>query len=248
VSAAGAARAGDRIAHGGKLDESGATALVGVAVGAALAGGAGLVGAKMGAGLVAGARRKSAIVSLRELVGASATGAIAEGSPSTLLAGKPAALVAAQKVDCHHHRDNPLQGGALGVVVNGMRMARKGDATSCGALVLDGAETILVGGATTDSGAPGPRTLAALEDAAVTAVAMGQALAARATAIAARLGTELAGGVMAAETAIEARVTEGLDALATGAATAVRRSEEVLDDVEAGLGALFGARLVGGAG
>lgn len=247
AAAAGAARAGDRIAHGGKLDEGSGVAMLGVAIGAALAAGAAVAGARFGAGLAAGARRGGGSVSVRELVGANATGKIAEGSPDTVLAGMPAALVAAQKVDCHHHRDNPLKRGAAGMIVNGLLLARKGDQTNCGALVLDGADTILVGGAPSDAGPPGPRALAALESAAVSAVAMGQALAARVEALASRLGSELSGAVMSAEAEIERRVTEGIDALATGATAAVRRGEEALDGVEASVGALFGARL-GGAG
>jgi uncharacterized Zn-binding protein involved in type VI secretion len=207
-----AARKGDRISHQAKFDDS--SAALGVALGEAISiASPGAVACAIGAGASGGTSRS---VSLRDVEPKSACGAIEDGSVDTMLMMTPAALVAAEKVDCHHHRDKPIRSGAATVFVNAKRLARAGDETGCGALIVDGAATVRVGGPPSDSAPVDP--LAMIEGgAAIASVAIGQATSAisSATARAAKIGESLidAGELLATNALVEV-ATAGTDASA----------------------------------
>ena len=90
----------------------------------------------------------------------------------------PAALAVTHLVGCVAHHENPIRMGSATVFANGMRLSRQTDATSCGAIIVDGAPTVLVGGATMDAAPPDPlaAVVRATKSAAVAAAAVGAAL------------------------------------------------------------------------
>lgn len=208
-----AARKGDRITHHARLDDSSTEGTLGAAIGALVAevGHAGALAAQIGAGLASSARDAAGkvTIALREVIPHGTSGQIEDGSADTFLGGPdmPAALVAAQKIDCHHHRDKPIQKGSVSVFVNGKLLARASDPTKCGAMICDGAETVLIGGAPADGAPPAPIAIAA-KSAAATAVNFARAIAARvddAIALGTRYGTELADRAVEIEEDVAAR-------------------------------------------
>lgn len=177
-TATAAARIGDRSSHSPDVSNRDA-ALLAVAT-SALAAAAGLGGAlaaAIGAGVASAGGGGG--VSLRDVIPKSVAGAIAKGSPRTLLGadGLAAAVAGAEPMDCHHHRDGPIETGSVSVFVDGMRMARAMDQTKCGATLCDGDKTILVGGAPAGGKPPDPMAIAA-KGAAMASVAVSAAVAA----------------------------------------------------------------------
>jgi uncharacterized Zn-binding protein involved in type VI secretion len=236
-----AARKGDRITHHADLDDSSVGGTLGAALGALVAevGHAGAMAAQIGAGLASSARDAAGKIkmSLRTVTAHQTSGQIEDGSADTFLGGPdlPAALVAAQKIDCHHHRDKPIQKGSVSVFVNGKLLARASDPTACGAMICDGAQTVLIGGAPADGAPPAPLAIAA-KNAAVTAVNFAHAIAAGvedAIGMATRYGTELVDSAVALEEHVVARVENA------GAAI----EKEIKTDVGQLVGVVNGASL-----
>ncbi len=160
-----AARKGDRITHGAVESVAASAAALGAAIGA-LVSHAGLSGsrsARVGIGIASGARDAAKRISLNlgALVPIDVTGVITIGSPDAFFGGpdRPAALAAAQPVDCRRHRDKPVAEGSASVVLNGRLVARVGDPTACGARIVDGDASIRVGGPPTQAAPAHPRAL-----------------------------------------------------------------------------------------
>jgi uncharacterized Zn-binding protein involved in type VI secretion len=225
-----AARLGDRISHSARVDKSDSQALLGVTLGAltASAGLGGALAAALGAGASSGGGAGGTLkIELRELTPNSTSGKVEEGSPDTFLGQPklPAALCAAQKVNCSHHKDKPIRMGSTAVFVNKKRLSRQTDEAGCGALLCDGEKTVLVGGAPADEAPPNP--LAGLtQGAAIAAASLGAALSAGVTAIdsALRYGEQLAADaeavvdqVVESAVVLEAEISAGIGAiLSTG--------------------------------
>ena len=73
------------------------------------------------------------------------------GVTSVLIAGRPAAVagdthICALPPDAGPHSPNPLVGGSGTVYVGGRAAMRKGDKAACGALIVSGAPTVIIGG------------------------------------------------------------------------------------------------------
>jgi uncharacterized Zn-binding protein involved in type VI secretion len=72
------------------------------------------------------------------------------GVPTVLIAGMPAATVGTMHV-CSFpppavHPPTPIAKGSATVLIGGMPAARVGDLTGCGAPIVVGAPTVLIGG------------------------------------------------------------------------------------------------------
>jgi uncharacterized Zn-binding protein involved in type VI secretion len=219
-----AARKGDRISHGSRVEDHDSPALLGVALGARVAarGEGGVTTQAVGAGVACGRGK----VTTRDVIPHTTSGAIEDGAPDVLIgaAKLPAALAAAQKVDCHHHRDKPLRTGSESVFAGKLRLARQTDEAGCGAIVCDGDPTVLVGGAPKDGAPPDPLSL----------VAHGSALASVAIGVATAAG---GGAVLAATRWGEALAERAWAA----AAEAAGEAEALAGALGADLGALLGA-------
>ena len=235
-----AARQGDRHSHSARVQDSDAGALLAVVTGALVAavGEGGVATAVLGAGVGSGGG--GGAIAMREVVPNTVSGAVAKGSPRTMLGagGLPAALAEADPVDCRTHSDGPIRMGSVSVFIDGLRVARATDETKCGAMLCDGDKTILVGGAPADGAPPDPLTLLAVS-AATAGAAVGNALAAGTAAvdIASRWAESLLDqGASKVDEAIS-----GVEA-AAGAVTA--RAGALVSDAS---GALLGALWGGGA-
>lgn len=239
-NALAAARIGDRTSHAPDVSNHDA-ALLAVATSAlAAAGMAGALTAAVGAGVASAGGGGG--VSLRDVIPKSVAGTISEGSPRTFLgAGNLAAAVSgAEPVDCHHHRDGPIQTGSVSVFVDGLRMARAMDQTHCGAVLCDGDKTILVGGEPAGGKPPDPMVLAS-KGAALASVAVGAAVAAGTDAVetAMRWGEALMGEAVSTVEAAESQIESAAGAIAAEAGA-------LLGEVRSGIGALLGAKMVPG--
>lgn len=239
-----ASRVGDRISHAAQVLATESEALLGVALGAvsAVAHTAGALAAAIGAG--ASTASGHVTIATSAVLPISLSGVVTDGSPNTFLGlpALPAALSILHNVACAQHTENPIRKGSATVFANGMRLARQTDATTCGAILVDGLATVLVGGATLDALPPNPL-------AAVAAGVQGAA---------AQVSAAISAGAGAVESAL--RFGEGLVTTALAEAGAVVTQVEasvivvegeiaakvsaLAGDVESGvLGPLFGALL-----
>jgi uncharacterized Zn-binding protein involved in type VI secretion len=155
-----AARKGDRFSHNSHFSDSSNEVLIAVVVGglSSQAGSGGAMCSAFGAGMSsahAGGVKKGS-VTVRDVVPNSTSGEIEDGSKNTFAVNLPLALAAFEKVSCDHHSDKPIRTGSKTVFANRKHVARQADTTCCGALICDGAETVLVGGPPDDS-APSDR-------------------------------------------------------------------------------------------
>ncbi|MFO0590534.1 MAG: PAAR domain-containing protein [Polyangiaceae bacterium] len=142
------AKQGDRISHDTGTASRSTDTLVAALLGHALVmrGNGGALLAQVGAGASCKSGGKSSL-SITELIPHSTTGTIEKASPTVFVApGAGAALSEADPVDCHHHRDKPIEPGSTSIQVQGLFLARSGAQTGCGAIVCDGAPTVLAGG------------------------------------------------------------------------------------------------------
>ena len=153
------AKKGDRISHDVGTSSRSTEALIASLLGNALCqrGNGGALLAQVGAGASCkGASGQKASLSITELLPRTTTGTIEGASPTVQVApGLGAALAEADPVDCHDHRDKPIAPGATSVLVQGLPLARTGGETGCGAVICDGAPTVLAGGpAAAGAGSP----------------------------------------------------------------------------------------------
>jgi uncharacterized Zn-binding protein involved in type VI secretion len=231
-----AARKGDRIAHGAQVSNHDG-ALLAVAVGALVGapGSGGVATAAVGAGVGSGG---AASVSVGDVMPTSASGVVEDAAPRTFLgpSSLPAALAAAQPIDCHHHRDKPIRTGSATVIAENKRMARASDETGCGAVICDGDATVLVGGPPSDDAPPDPLAAAA-HGAALAGAAMSTALAAGTAAVTAavRWGETLADEAIGVADEAEEDAEQTVGALVTKVSAAVGGVSGAV------LGPLFGA-------
>lgn len=184
-----AAKQGDRISHAAVASQRPAEVLLSALVGQALAatGKGGALLAQIGAGVACAA---GAAVSITELIPQMTSGVVAVASPTVLLApGIGAALSLAAPVECALHHGNPIVPAAMTVLVQGMALARSGGQTGCGAILCDGARTVLAGGPSSSGSGKGTQGGSAISD----AVAYADKIAGRITAAAASVerGAEL---------------------------------------------------------
>jgi uncharacterized Zn-binding protein involved in type VI secretion len=241
TNALAAARIGDRTSHSPDVSNHDA-ALLAVATSAlaAVAGMAGALTAAIGAGVASAGGGGG--VSLRDVIPKSVAGSISEGSPRTFLGADnlAAAVAEAEPVDCHHHRDGPIQTGSVSVFVDGLRMARAQDQTHCGATLCDGDKTILIGGEPAGGKPPDPMALAA-KGAALASVAVGAAVAAGTSAVetAMRWAESMSGRAASAAAKAEEQIDSAAAALAAQAGA-------LLGEARDGLGALLGTKLASG--
>lgn len=151
------AKKGDRISHDVKTSARSTDTLVAALLGNALVqrGNGGALLAQVGAGAACKGASKVSL-SITELLPRTTTGTIEGASPTVQVApGLGAALAQADPVDCHDHRDKPIAPGATTVLVQGLPLARTGGETGCGAVICDGAPTVLAGGpASAGAGSP----------------------------------------------------------------------------------------------
>jgi len=228
-----AARVGDRISHAAQVIAKDSDALLGVALGAlaTVAHTAGALTAAIGAGVTTAPGHIQ--IATTAVLPITVSGAITLGSLNTFI-GKPslpAALATLHLVGCAAHQVNPIRMGSATVFANGMRLSRQTDATTCGAMIVDGAPTVLIGGATVDAAPPDP--LAAIAE--LTKSAAGAAAA---------VGAALQAGAGAAEAAVrwgEGLVTAALED-AGAVVTKVEESVIVLEgEIAAKASSLIGA-------
>jgi uncharacterized Zn-binding protein involved in type VI secretion len=220
-----AARQGDRHTHWPSVGDHDGS-LLSVAAGALLSvpGTGGVTVVMVGAGVASG----GGSVSIRDVTPRGTSGAVSKGSPRTFL-GKdslPAALANDEPVDCHRHRDGPIRTGSATVFVDGLRLARQGDETKCGAMICDGELTVLIGGPPVDGAPPDP----------MAAAAGGPAL-----------GTIAVGGALAVGTSIVKAAQQWGEALLGSATAAVDDAAAAVQEAAGALGAEVGALLGGGA-
>jgi uncharacterized Zn-binding protein involved in type VI secretion len=71
-------------------------------------------------------------------------GTIVTGAQRTFVDGLPAARMG-DIVICEEHEEATIVTGSETVLIEGMPAARLGDTTSCGATIVGGSETVLVG-------------------------------------------------------------------------------------------------------
>lgn len=241
-----AARVGDRISHAAQVAEHDTAALLGVALGAlaAVAHTAGALAAAVGAGISTGREPGHLRIATSAVSPITISGTISEGSPDTFIGGPsfPAALASLHKASCTHHSDKPIRKGSASVFANGMRLARLTDETGCGAIIVGGLPTVLIGGATVDDSPPDP--LAAVsQGAAVAAAAVGASLRAGADAVetAVRWGEGLATAALTEAGAVIEQV-EASVIVVEGEIAA--KAAALVGEVKGGaLGSLFGALL-----
>jgi uncharacterized Zn-binding protein involved in type VI secretion len=77
-------------------------------------------------------------------------GLVAQGSPDVLIEGKPAARVTDKHVcllppTAGPHPPSPIAKGSGTVFINGLAAARQSDTAGCGAQIVMGALTVLIG-------------------------------------------------------------------------------------------------------
>lgn len=151
------AKKGDRVSHDVKTSSRSTDVLVAALLGNALVqrGNGGALLAQVGAGASCKGASKASL-SITELLPRTTTGTIEGASPTVEVApGLGAALANADPVDCHDHRDKPIAPGTTTVLVQGLPLARTGGETGCGAILCDGAPTVLAGGpASSGAGSP----------------------------------------------------------------------------------------------
>ncbi|MEZ4295257.1 MAG: PAAR domain-containing protein [Polyangiaceae bacterium] len=148
-----AAKKGDRVSHDPAASTRSLPTIVAALLGQSLAspGQGGVTSAQAGAASSSGGKGS---MSVMQLVPRVSTGTIAEASPTVTVApGIGAALAQAHPVDCSLHNDKPIAPGASTVTVQGLPLALTGAETECGAVICDGAPTVLVGGGPPASGA-----------------------------------------------------------------------------------------------
>ena len=232
-----AAKKGDRISHNPDQSSTSTDTLVAALLGQSLShtGTGGARCAQAGAGACCKGARP-ATRSLPQLVPRSTTGTIESASPTVFLApGSGAALVEADPVDCVKGSDIAIEGGATTVIVQGLALARTGGETGCGALLCDGAPTVLAGGpaatgkgAGTQGGTPVSDALAAADS------------------IADHLSSALA-AVTRGAALVQTTVTETLDHVEGAVSGAVSALTGALAGMTKGgaLGALAGSVLTG---
>lgn len=225
-----AAKKGDRIAHESRFDDRDGSAMLAATIGGMVSGDScASTSAKLGQASGGG----SLSITIRDVVPHGTTGELEEGSPDVFVLGLPVAVSAQHKVNCHRHRDKPIKTGSASVFVDKKRMARVADETCCGALIVDGAKTVLVGGAPVDDAPSDP--LAALErGAAVLGAALGGALTKVENAL--DLATGYADKILGkAEGAIDAAA----DGVEHAVSTIASKASAALGDLE---GAVLGAK------
>lgn len=153
-----AARQGDRHSHAAGISDREVGALLSVLTGGLVAapGEGGLSTAVIGAGVASGGG--GGAISTMDVIPYVITGAVAAGSPRTLLGagGVGVALSMAEPLDCRTHHDGPIRTGSATVTIDGFRVARVTDETKCGAKLCDGEKTVLVGGPPADGAPPDP--------------------------------------------------------------------------------------------
>ncbi|MBK8257029.1 MAG: PAAR domain-containing protein [Polyangiaceae bacterium] len=142
-----AAKQGDRISHNpDQSNRSVATMLAELGQTLSSAGSSGMIAAATGAAVSTGAAKGS--LSITAFLPKLTTGTVEKASPTVMVApGIGAALTEAHPVDCSNHRDKPIAPGTSTVLVQGLHLALTGGQTECGAILCDGAPTVLVGGA-----------------------------------------------------------------------------------------------------
>jgi uncharacterized Zn-binding protein involved in type VI secretion len=245
-----AARVGDRISHAAQVIVTDSEALLGVALGAlaTVAHTAGALAAAIGAGATTASGHVK--IATSAVLPITVSGAVVLGSPNTFV-GKPslpAALAVLHLAACGLHAANPIRMGSATVFANGLRLSRQTDLTTCGAIIVDGAPTVLVGGATVDAAPPDPLAAVAqvTKSAAVAAAAVGAALRAGAGAAeaAVRWGEGLATAALSEAGAVVTQVEESVIVVEGEiAAKASALVGAVGDAANGALGALFGALL-----
>ena len=77
-------------------------------------------------------------------------GLLMQGSPTVLIEGLPAARMSDKHVCllppvAGPHPPSPIAKGSVSVLINDLPAARQGDAAGCGAQILKGATTVLIG-------------------------------------------------------------------------------------------------------
>lgn len=77
-------------------------------------------------------------------------GLLMQGSPTVLIEGLPAARMGDKHVCllpplAGPHPPSPIAKGSASVLINNLAAARQGDAAGCGAQILKGAITVLIG-------------------------------------------------------------------------------------------------------
>jgi uncharacterized Zn-binding protein involved in type VI secretion len=203
-------------------------ALLGQSLSRRGAGGALLAQVGAGASFAGGAR---VTLSITELLPHTTTGTIEDASPTVLVApGLGAALAKAKPVDCHHHHDKPIEPGTRAVLVQGLPLAVTGGATGCGAILCDGAPTVLAGGPASSGSGSGCEGGSPVAD----AIQYAENLAGRVSSAIASVER----GVALAEQKVEETITK-VEGTVSGAVSAVTGA---LASVTSGgvLGALFG--------
>jgi uncharacterized Zn-binding protein involved in type VI secretion len=143
-----AAKKGDRISHNPDQSERSTDTVVAAVLGQSLAapGAGGALSAQAGAGASCKGTSRASL-SITELLPRSTTGTIEVASPTVLVAPDTGVdLAEGEPVDCRNHNDKPIEPGSTTVLVQGLPLARAGGETGCGAILCDGAPTVLVGG------------------------------------------------------------------------------------------------------
>ena len=228
------AKKGDRISHDTKTSSRSTDTLLAALLGHALVsrGNGGALLAQVGAGASCKGSAKASL-SITELLPRTTTGTIEGASPTVFVApGAGAALAEADPVDCHNHRDKPIVPGATTVLVQGLSLARTGGETGCGAILCDGAPTVLAGGPASSGAGAGAEGGSPVSD----AIAYAGDLANRVTAV---LASVERGAALVEETVKE--TVEKVEGSISGAVSAVTGA---LTSVTKGgvLGALFGQK------
>ncbi|HAZ77232.1 MAG TPA: type IV secretion protein Rhs, partial [Enterobacteriaceae bacterium] len=161
-----AARVGDDIGHSAALAGMMAGTVVGgfiaaaggLAAGALFIAGMGasclgvgvlLVGLSVAVGWLTGELATAARDTMAEGGAGSMTqqGVITTGSPDVFINGRPAAVATASLVSCQEDGAQHLAEGSSRVYINGLPAARLGDRTTCGATIISGSPSVLIGGA-----------------------------------------------------------------------------------------------------
>ena len=219
-----AAKKGDRVSHDVAAAQRTTEALIGALVGQAMSavGKTGAMLAQVGAGVATAAH---ATLSITELIPRLTSGVIDVVSPTVMMApGLGAAMVQAAPVDCHVHHDKPIAPGTATVLVQGLPLALSSGQTGCGAILCDGAPTVLAGGPAGSGAGTGTEDSSPVRDAVAYADALagriGSAVASveRGAALIEQTVTETVTKVEGAVSGAVSAITGGLASLTQGGA------------------------------